>query len=92
MRRTVSLRGGMTLGRATGRSSFCGGVAPEGCDAARAGFDATADSKTEQDIKEQLTLAAKPIEVLRAGMDRPNISLNVLPLKKLSASCWRASS
>ncbi len=39
---------------------------------------ATANTKTEQDIKQQLTIDAQKIVVHRESMDRPNIRLTVL--------------
>lgn len=42
------------------------------------GLTATADAKTEEDIKQQLSTEQAPIKVLRDSMDRPNISLSVI--------------
>jgi ATP-dependent DNA helicase RecQ len=46
------------------------------------GLTATADEKTETDIAQQLgSLAGEPLGVLRASMDRNNISLSVVPVR-----------
>ncbi len=42
------------------------------------GLTATADSRTEQDIRVQLTSPERSVKVLRESMDRPNISLSVM--------------
>ncbi len=44
------------------------------------GLTATANDKTEVDIKQQLTIDAKPIHIHRESMDRPNIRLAVIPV------------
>lgn len=46
---------------------------------------ATANKKTESDIKQQLMVDNKPIIVFRESMDRPNIRLSVIPLKGTAA-------
>ncbi len=46
------------------------------------GLTATANLKTEQDIARQLqTPQGQPLNVFRSSMDRPNISLSVIPVK-----------
>jgi len=46
------------------------------------GLTATANPRTEADIARQLTPSeAAPLKVLRASMDRPNISLRVIPVQ-----------
>ncbi len=47
------------------------------------GLTATADARTEQDIQQQLSVPGRELKVLRESMDRPNISLSVLPVKGL---------
>lgn len=42
------------------------------------GLTATANERTEIDIKQQLSLSCRPIKVMRQSMDRANISLSVL--------------
>ncbi|MHB1947674.1 MAG: RecQ family ATP-dependent DNA helicase [Gammaproteobacteria bacterium] len=49
------------------------------------GLTATANSKTESDIKEQLTVAKSYIVVHRESMDRPNIRLTVLQTTGMAA-------
>lgn len=53
------------------------------------GLTATADSRTEQDIKQQLSTPDRAVTVFRESMDRPNIGLSVLhvrsPAQKLLA-------
>ncbi|MFT4553479.1 MAG: ATP-dependent DNA helicase RecQ [Chlamydiales bacterium] len=44
------------------------------------GLTATADRTTEGDIKEQLSLPGRPLEVMRETMDRPNIKLSAFQL------------
>lgn len=52
------------------------------------GLTATADEKTEDDIRKQLS-GSTPLKVLRESMDRPNIALSIVPVRqtanKLSA-------
>lgn len=45
---------------------------------------ATANQKTELDIKKQLTIDNKEMHVLRESMDRPNIKLSVISVKGLA--------
>ncbi|MCE5319193.1 MAG: RecQ family ATP-dependent DNA helicase [Parachlamydia sp.] len=45
------------------------------------GLTATADSRTEKDIKDQLSLGDRTLDVLRETMDRPNISLSVFEVQ-----------
>ncbi|QTA93349.1 RecQ family ATP-dependent DNA helicase [Desulfonema magnum] len=46
------------------------------------GLTATANQRTEADIARQLTdPAGNPLKILRTGMDRPNISLWVIPVQ-----------
>lgn len=45
------------------------------------GLTATADQRTEEDIKQQLACSGKELTVLRESMDRPNISLSVMKAK-----------
>ncbi|MEM1282585.1 MAG: RecQ family ATP-dependent DNA helicase [Chlamydiota bacterium] len=47
------------------------------------GLTATANGKTEDDIKEQLS-TIRPIKVLRASMDRPNISLSSITCESIA--------
>jgi ATP-dependent DNA helicase RecQ len=47
------------------------------------GLTATANAKTEEDIKRQLS-TVRPIKVLRASMDRPNISLSTVTCASLA--------
>lgn len=44
------------------------------------GLTATANDKTEADIKQQMTIDAKPVFTHRQDMDRPNIRLSVIPV------------
>jgi len=45
------------------------------------GLTATADQRTEADIAAQLALPdTKPLQVIRESMDRPNLSLGVVPV------------
>lgn len=46
---------------------------------------ATADDRTEQDVAALLGAEGKPLAVQRQGMDRPNISLGLLPVRGLAA-------
>lgn len=45
---------------------------------------ATADERTEKDIKKQLSYSQEEIEVMRESMDRPNISLSVIEARGTS--------
>jgi ATP-dependent DNA helicase RecQ len=45
---------------------------------------ATANKKTEDDIKKQLSIDKKKIIVHRESMDRPNIRLSVIPVDKIT--------
>ncbi len=45
---------------------------------------ATANTKAEQDIKQQLTVGNKPIVVHRESMDRPNIKLDIYSVNGLA--------
>lgn len=47
------------------------------------GLTATANQKTEEDIKRQLE-TIKPVIVHRTGMDRPNIQLSVIPVSGIA--------
>lgn len=57
------------------------------------GLTATADAKTEADIARQLgRIDGSSLEVIRASMDRPNISLAVVPVKDFSEKlAWLAA-
>lgn len=46
---------------------------------------ATADSRVEQDITQQLSTTLKPMHVWREKMDRPNLYLSVIPVKGIGA-------
>lgn len=48
------------------------------------GLTATANEKTEGDIKQQFTLDARPFVVHRADMNRPNIRLSVVPVQSMA--------
>jgi ATP-dependent DNA helicase RecQ len=45
---------------------------------------ATADSRTEEDIKKQLVFDNRGVTVIRRSMDRPNLSLSVVKVPNLS--------
>lgn len=45
---------------------------------------ATANTKTEVDIKKQLTVSKKEMNVYRESMNRPNIRLSVIPLSGMA--------
>jgi len=47
------------------------------------GLTATADSKTEEDIRVQLSDAGRPLSVIRESMDRSNIALSVFRVASL---------
>lgn len=47
------------------------------------GLTATADSRTEQDIRQQFSESYRPVVVLRESMDRPNITLSLLQLESI---------
>lgn len=56
------------------------------------GLTATADRKTEDDIRSQLTGVNSPLKVLRESMNRPNISLSVFGVRKTANklhACWQ---
>lgn len=46
---------------------------------------ATADARTEQDVADLLGAGGAPLAVHRQGMDRPNLSLAVTPVRGLAA-------
>lgn len=46
---------------------------------------ATADSRVEKDITQQLSTPLKPMRVWRENMDRPNLYLSVIPVKGVGA-------
>ncbi|MEM7156031.1 MAG: RecQ family ATP-dependent DNA helicase [Myxococcota bacterium] len=46
---------------------------------------ATADARTEQDIAQLLSADERPLAVHRQGMDRPNLSLGLRPVRGLAA-------
>ncbi len=48
------------------------------------GLTATADAKTEEDIRQQLSLQGRVLHVIRESMDRPNITLSVLRLSSMA--------
>lgn len=48
------------------------------------GLTATADAKTEIDIKSQLSMSNSPMRVVRDSMNRPNIALSVLNTPSLA--------
>lgn len=52
------------------------------------GLTATADRSTERDIKEQLSLPGRPLEVLRETMDRPNIKLSAYQLSSTAQKLY----
>lgn len=49
------------------------------------GLTATANKKTEEDIKQQLSVGGKEIVIQRESMNRPNIRLSVMPANNTSA-------
>jgi ATP-dependent DNA helicase RecQ len=49
------------------------------------GLTATANAQTEEDVRKQLEIPGKSLQVFREKMDRPNLSLGVIRLDGLAA-------
>jgi ATP-dependent DNA helicase RecQ len=55
------------------------------------GLTATADQRVEVDIKAQMTLGHHQVAVMREEMDRPNLSLAVVPSKGMATKLARCA-